>query len=86
VLLTSSYEFPGRCARWMLGFSDPPLELSGTGRDFRVRALKIFAQVERVVFLGIPSRRGWMGGGGAVEASAGEKVLSSWDWSGGWLG
>ncbi|CAN0421467.1 unnamed protein product [Laminaria digitata] len=39
VLLTSSYEFPGRYARWTLGFSDPPLELSGTGRDFRVRAL-----------------------------------------------
>lgn len=39
VLLSSSYEFPGRYARWTLGFADPPLELSGTGRDFRVRAL-----------------------------------------------
>lgn len=39
VLLTSSYEFPGRYARWTLGFSNPPLELSGTGKDFKVRAL-----------------------------------------------
>lgn len=39
VLLSSSYEFPGRYARWTLGFADPPLELSGTGRSFQVRAL-----------------------------------------------
>ncbi|CAM9607418.1 unnamed protein product [Choristocarpus tenellus] len=39
VLLSSSYEFPGRYARWTLGFVDPPLELSGSGRNFRVRAL-----------------------------------------------
>lgn len=39
VLLTSSYEFPGRYARWTIGFSDPPLELSGVGREFKVRAL-----------------------------------------------
>ena len=29
VLLQSSYEFPGRYARWSLGFVDPPLEVSG---------------------------------------------------------
>ncbi|CAN0350124.1 unnamed protein product [Discosporangium mesarthrocarpum] len=39
VMLSSSYEFPGRYARWTLGFVDPPLELSGSGRDFCVRAL-----------------------------------------------
>lgn len=47
VLLTSSYEFPGRYARWTLGFSDPPLELSGTGRDFRVRALNDRCETDR---------------------------------------
>ena len=39
VLLTSSYEFPGRYARWTLGFVDPPLEVTGKGREFKVRAL-----------------------------------------------
>mmetsp|Transcript_6161 Transcript_6161/g.18618 ORF Transcript_6161/g.18618 Transcript_6161/m.18618 type:complete len:818 (-) Transcript_6161:816-3269(-) len=39
VLLASSYEFPGRYSRWTLGFVDPPLELSGRGRHFKLRAL-----------------------------------------------
>lgn len=39
VLLSSSYEFPGRYARWSLGFSDPPLELSGRGQHCRISAL-----------------------------------------------
>lgn len=39
VLLASSYEFPGRYCRWSLGFVDPPLELSGRGRDFKLAAL-----------------------------------------------
>ena len=39
VLLTSSYEFPGRYARWSLGFVDPPLELSGKGSKCTIRAL-----------------------------------------------
>jgi len=29
VLLTSSYEFPGRYARWSLGFINPPLVVEG---------------------------------------------------------
>lgn len=39
VLLTSSYEFPGRYARWSLGFVDPPLEVSGRGSECVVTAL-----------------------------------------------
>eukprot|EP00547_Thalassionema_nitzschioides_P000016 CAMPEP_0194207124 /NCGR_PEP_ID=MMETSP0156-20130528/5972_1 /TAXON_ID=33649 /ORGANISM="Thalassionema nitzschioides, Strain L26-B" /LENGTH=939 /DNA_ID=CAMNT_0038933825 /DNA_START=46 /DNA_END=2863 /DNA_ORIENTATION=- len=39
VLLTSSYEFPGRYARWSLGFVDPPLEISGRSSSGQIRAL-----------------------------------------------
>uniref|UniRef100_A0A7S4I3J4 p-aminobenzoic acid synthase n=1 Tax=Odontella aurita TaxID=265563 RepID=A0A7S4I3J4_9STRA len=39
VLLSSSYEFPGRYARWSVGFTDPPLEISGRGQKCTVRAL-----------------------------------------------
>lgn len=39
VLLASSYEFPGRYARWTIGFVDPPLEISGYDRLFKLRAL-----------------------------------------------
>jgi anthranilate synthase len=39
VLLTSSYEFPGRYARWSLGFVDPPLEISGRGLTCTISAL-----------------------------------------------
>jgi anthranilate synthase len=38
-ILHSSYEFPGRYARWSLGFVDPPLEISGKGSKCRIRAL-----------------------------------------------
>lgn len=39
VLLTSSYEFPGRYARWSLGFVDPPLEISGKADQCTIKAL-----------------------------------------------
>lgn len=39
VLLTSSYEFPGRYARWSLGFVDPPLEISGKANKCTIKAL-----------------------------------------------
>ena len=39
VLLTSSYEFPGRYARWSLGFVDPPLEVSGRANHCTIKAL-----------------------------------------------
>ena len=45
VLLTSSYEFPGRYARWSLGFVDPPLEVSGRSSECTVRALNARGRV-----------------------------------------
>jgi anthranilate synthase len=39
VLLSSSYEFPGRYSRWDMGFCQPPLEMVGRERDFAIRAL-----------------------------------------------
>lgn len=39
ILLASSYEVPGRYSRWDLGFVDPPLMLTATGREVRVAAL-----------------------------------------------
>jgi hypothetical protein len=39
VLFTSSYEFPGRYARWSLGFVDPPLEVSGKADKCTIKAL-----------------------------------------------
>ena len=35
----SSYEFPGRYARWTMGFVNPPLVLEATGRTFTITAL-----------------------------------------------
>jgi anthranilate synthase len=39
VLLTSSYEYPGRYTRWDIGFVDPPLSLECRGRNFHISAL-----------------------------------------------
>lgn len=39
VLLASSYEFPGRYARWTVGFLDPPLKVESRGLEFTVTAL-----------------------------------------------
>ena len=39
VLLSSSYEFPGRYSRWDMGFDTPPLEITGRERGFAIRAL-----------------------------------------------
>jgi anthranilate synthase len=39
VLFSSSFEFPGRYTRWDMGFVDPPLALTATGREFAVAAL-----------------------------------------------
>src|SRR5580704_3353535 len=45
VLFSSSFEFPGRYTRWDMGFFDPPLMFSATGRDFAVEALNARGQV-----------------------------------------
>ena len=39
LLLTSSFEYPGRYTRWDLGFSDPPIALSSIGRAVSIAAL-----------------------------------------------
>lgn len=39
VLLTSSYEYPGRYTRWDIGFIDPQVCLESSGRRFWFRAL-----------------------------------------------
>ena len=38
-LFESSYDFPGRYARWTMGFANPPLVLEAWGRRFCVSAL-----------------------------------------------
>ena len=44
-LFESSYEFPGRYARWTMGFCDPPLVLESWGREFNVTALNARGRV-----------------------------------------
>ena len=39
LLLTSSYEYPGRYARWTVGFLSPPIQIEGKGLDFTISAL-----------------------------------------------
>jgi anthranilate synthase len=39
VLLSSSYEFPGRYTRWDIGFTNPPLRIAARGRRIRLEAL-----------------------------------------------
>ena len=38
VVLASTFEFPGRYTRWDIGFTDPPLKITATGRAFVVEA------------------------------------------------
>ena len=39
VLLSSSYEYPGRYTRWDMGFADPPLAITSRAQDIWVDAL-----------------------------------------------
>ncbi|UEM23309.1 anthranilate synthase [Skermanella mucosa] len=39
VLLSSSFDYPGRYTRWDLGFVDPPVMLTARDRDVRIEAL-----------------------------------------------
>ncbi|MFC0410803.1 anthranilate synthase component I [Roseomonas elaeocarpi] len=45
VLLSSSFEFPGRYTRWDLGFVDPPVMLTARGRAVTVRALNARGEI-----------------------------------------
>ncbi len=39
VLLSSSFEYPGRYTRWDLGFVNPPVAITASGRRIRIEAL-----------------------------------------------
>ena len=39
VILTSSYEYPGRYTRWTVGFTAPALKIEGKGLDFTISSL-----------------------------------------------
>jgi anthranilate synthase len=45
VLLSSSYDYPGRYTRWDLGFVDPPIQLVARERRFTLRALNARGRV-----------------------------------------
>jgi anthranilate synthase len=45
VLLASNYEYPGRYARWDIGFVDPPLMLTAKGLELTVSALNLRGRV-----------------------------------------
>lgn len=45
VLLSSSYEYPGRYTRWDLGFVDPPLAVTSHNQEVRLHALNDRGQV-----------------------------------------
>ena len=45
VLLSSSFEYPGRYTRWDLGFVDPPVMLTARDRDVTIEALNLRGRV-----------------------------------------
>ncbi len=61
VLLSSSYEYPGRYTRWDMGFADPPLVITSRGQNVWVDALNERGGVllesvdEALVALGTPA-------------------------------
>ena len=62
VLLTSSFEYPGRYTRWDMGFCDPALSFTGRHRTFEIRACN-----ERGAVL-VPAIAAALRGCDAVEA------------------
>ncbi len=45
VLLTSSFEYPGRYTRWDIGFINPPLVLASRGRNITLTALNARGEI-----------------------------------------
>lgn len=45
VLLSSSYEYPGRYSRWDVGFTNPPLRIAARGRRVELDALNARGEV-----------------------------------------
>jgi hypothetical protein len=62
VLLKSSYEYPGRYARWTVGFVAPAIQIEGLGiiriapKRFDVKRFDIFPLIIQI----IPSMNRWM--------------------------
>ena len=70
VLLSSSYEYPGRYTRWDMGFVDPPIVVTGRGREVEVEALN-----DRGTVLIEPIARALEGCQGVVEFQQGDGVV-----------
>ena len=81
VLLTSSFEYPGRYTRWDMGFRDPALSFTGRQRGFEVRACN-----ERGEVL-IPAVAAALGDCDAIEAleADGQAVAGTVRISGEWF-
>lgn len=45
VLLSSTFDYPGRYTRWDIGFVDPPLRISASGRRLHIEALNARGEV-----------------------------------------
>lgn len=45
VLLSSSYEYPGRYTRWDIGFVNPPLQIVSRARKMRITALNMRGEI-----------------------------------------
>lgn len=71
VLLSSSYEYPGRYTRWDMGFVDPPLALTSSGQDVRIEALN-----DRGVVLLPPVLEALRGLEGVVDLAADDRQVS----------
>lgn len=75
VLLSSSYEYPGRYKQWTLGFVNPPVCLEAWGLKFKIRALNsrgipFLAAIEQVLGkLGDLLTYTFEGGSSAIEGN-----------------
>ena len=81
VLLTSTYEYPGRYTRWDMAFVDPALVVEAWDRAVRVTALNARGQVLLLAFnsrLETLENRGLIAG---VDASADSTSLSINKWT-----
>jgi len=73
VLLGSSYEYPGRYARYDLAFVDPPLAIEVRGRQTRLAALNARGRVL------LPALAGALAGEPAVAAVEGDQAAGTLD-------
>jgi anthranilate synthase len=60
VLLSSGYDFPGRYTRWDMGFCNPPLSVTATGRQLAIEALNERGQVLLPAIAAAISAQPWL--------------------------